>query len=85
MCKKRKGCGRNIDPCMRILINNMADNYNILACCCGHKRYPMTIIVEWDGRIYDLVSDVEIKRKKRFYKRDKKGYYFIPEVSNEKK
>ena len=25
-----------------------------------------------------------MKRKKRFYEKDKQGYYYIPEVSNEK-
>ena len=31
---------------------------------------------------FDLVSGIKIPRKKRFYKRDRSGRYFIPEVEN---
>ena len=56
-------------------------NRTIVACCCGHGKYPMTIIIEGiNGNHFDLVSGVSIPRKKRFYKRDKQGYYYIPEV-----
>ena len=65
---------------MKNFISNLEDNYNILACCCGHKKYPMTIIVMFDGMVFDLVSGAEIQRKKKFYKKDKQGYYYIPEA-----
>ena len=32
------------------------------------------------GQIFDLISEVDIPRKKKFYKKDKQGYYYIPEV-----
>jgi hypothetical protein len=44
----------------------------------------MTIIVD-DGIFnYEIVNDKIIDREKRFYKKDKKGFYYIPEVSKEK-
>lgn len=44
-------------------------------------KYPMTIVCkDKNGRVYELFSNVTIKRKKRFYRLDDEGYYFIPEV-----
>ena len=81
MCKfNPKNEGRRLDPCIRILIDNMMDNCNTVASCCGHGKYPMTIICEMNGEYFDIVSDTEIPRSKRFYKKDKQGYYYIPEV-----
>jgi hypothetical protein len=44
----------------------------------------MTIVVKstWDKRAFELLSKTYIPRKKRFYIKDKKGYYYIPEVVN---
>lgn len=83
MCKKTqfKYCPSKIDPCMINLIDFMQFNgIKTLACCCGHRKYPMTIVCDWGGMNFDIVSRTEIPRKKKFYKRDKQGYYFIPEV-----
>lgn len=78
-----------IDKCMKIFMHNLEvlskESYKILACCCGHGKYPMTIIV--DGGlavggcpIFEMFSGKIIKRKKSFYKKDKQGMYYIPEV-----
>lgn len=91
MCKfNPKNEGRRIDPCMDNLIkgiNGVLDCYafEIMGCCCGHGKYPMTIVI-WGthGRIFDLVSGKDIPRKTRFYKRDKQGVYYIPECVNGK-
>jgi len=58
-----------------------------LACCCGHNRYPMTIVVEsaWDKSPIEILSKTFLSKQKRYYMKDKKGFYFIPEVSKEKK
>lgn len=53
-----------------------------LASCCGHKVYKKSIIVlHKDGitRIEKFSKKI-IPRKKRFYKKDKQGYYYIPET-----
>lgn len=62
------------------LINN-STKYKTLASCCGHGKYPMTIVVSrgW-GNPIEWFSQVEIPRKRNFYKRDKNGLFYIPEV-----
>jgi len=53
-----------------------------LASCCGHGVYSPTIIIQKpDGTIRDWMSDIIIPRKKRFYKRDSNGVFFVPEIS----
>ena len=70
---------------MRNVIGAINGNPEIhtLASCCGHGRYPMSIVVEEmdSGYIYELVSGKAIPRKSRFYKADSDGYYYIPEIS----
>jgi hypothetical protein len=71
---------------MRNLIKNLNENINdceVVACCCGHGIYPMTIVVEEfsDEPVYrEWCSNIIIPRTTRFYKKDKKGYFYIPEV-----
>lgn len=78
---------RRLDPCMKSLMPLMKrsleySSLEVVACCCGHRKYPKTIIIKDNvsGRIFDLMSGKTIKRKKKFYKKDADGYYFIPEV-----
>jgi hypothetical protein len=88
MCKKNKGLHNRIDPCLKPLLKWLKScDYDIVASCCGHSVYPMSIIVR--GRkngianYGELLSGININRTKKFYKRDKQGYYFIPEVIKE--
>lgn len=73
---------RRIDPCM-VEIVKLIDSHpeiDVLACCCGHGKYNQTIVIEdINLEIIDLVSGQKIPRKKRFYLKDKAGYYYIPE------
>jgi len=103
MCKfNPKNDSRRIDPCMKtfiVLLNHyfIQSEIKVVACCCGHNKYPMTILVK--GKPYhpsgfknpfvkekdlvqELVSGKIIPRQKKFYKKDKQGYYYIPEVIN---
>lgn len=83
MCKfDRKNKGRLIDPCMKMLIYNLRkEGIETLSCCCGHGKYPMSIIIKDSiGLKYDLCSGIFLFRKERFYRRDKSGRYYIPEV-----
>lgn len=89
MCKLNKKSGLNrIDPCMQTLIERfdriINPNVKIVGCCCGHGKYPMTLVMKrhFYGTfyIYELFSGESIERKKKFYKKDKQGYYYIPEV-----
>ena len=88
-----------IDKCIKPLIqrlNYIFDDINkykktdfkIVACCCGHNKYPMTIIISHTDKettdkekVYnEFICGVQIFRKRNFYKRDKKGIYYIPET-----
>lgn len=87
MCEyNKKNDSRFIDPCMKNIIDFINDNteYQTRACCCGHKKYPMTIIIGLEGDEefgnVELISGKTIPRKRRFYKKDKQGCYFIPET-----
>jgi len=77
------------DKCLELVVGllNLVPNNETVGCCCGHGKYPPTILVKFNGMIYpkEIFSQKIIKRKKRFYKKDKEGYYFIPEVSGEVK
>ena len=86
MCIKKqfKYCPSEIDECLKNIINFMkvkGGKIQPVSCCCGHNRYPMTIIITNGELNWDLISNEIIPRKKKFYKKDSKGYYYIPEVS----
>ena len=88
MCKaklyKNGKPNSRIDKCMMTIIDNLnialKEGVKIVGCCCGHGKYPMTIIVASMFTHYDLISGEHIPRKRKFYKKDNQGYYFIPEV-----
>jgi hypothetical protein len=86
MCKlNRKSGNKRIDPCIKMLIaqlnGNLIPHVKVVSCCCGHGKYAMSIIVNNGVNTWDLVSGVYIKRKTRFYLKDKQGYYYIPELN----
>jgi hypothetical protein len=74
--------GRRVDPCMRGLIAYLnSHGIETISCCCGHGVYPMSIIVrEADGTVRDICSGATIRRRKRFYRTDLVGLYFVPEA-----
>ena len=88
MCKKVNNKyipNTRIDKCLKPLMLNLKHMINpdkrICASCCGHGRYPLSILVKDKyGNVWDIVSNTIIPRKRNFYKRDSKGYYYIPEV-----
>ena len=74
-----------VDWCLRHLllaINN--GNIETLGSCCGHGKYTMTIVCRNkymnDDYIFEVLSGIPIPRKKRFYDKDKRGFYYIREV-----
>ena len=87
MCKFNKNNqGRNIDPCIRSLISMLSgmlnEDFKTVASCCGHGKYPMSIIIRnCQGGHFELFSNKPIMRKRRFYRRDSQGIYYIPELS----
>lgn len=96
MCEfNSKNDSRFRDPCMIKLIHNFDyilskikkedGRYKLLASCCGHGKYSPSLIVQWgiEGYNVELFSGKTIERKKKFYKKDKQGHYYLPEVSKE--
>lgn len=93
MCKfNPKNDSRRIDICLKNIVN-ILNFYGIktVACCCGHGKYSMTIVIECQQSeiqrwlevkplFLEIFSKTFIERKKRFYKKDKQGIYYIPEV-----
>ena len=88
MCIQRKYQTFNIDDCLVAEIkeiNTSPQHYTILSCC-GHGIYPKTIIVKdrYTNIVFELFSGIilskGLRKPKRYYKKDKNGYYFIPEV-----
>lgn len=72
---------RKIDRCMLQSISYLKDiGIKTKACCCGHGKYPLTIVIKKDGKFYELLRDIELKRKRKFYKKDAQGYYYIKET-----
>lgn len=87
MCKfNPKNDSRFIDQCMENIVFVLQKRFKvpIVACCCGHKKYPMTIVLKDEYGVYELFSGEEILKKKKFYKKDKQGHYYIPEMINNK-
>lgn len=86
MCEKKqfRYCPSEIDSCMVDEIESLQNQgMNTLGCCCGHGKYPKTIVVRLrSGTIIEMFSNKLIPRKRRFYKRDDEGYYHIPELIN---
>jgi hypothetical protein len=85
-CNK-KGNPSRMDDCMTELVWCLnACGVRTFGSCCGHGVYPATVIVKThNGNTRELFSGILIHRKARFYRKDAKGRYFIPEVTEEKK
>jgi len=72
-----------VDPCIRDFITSLnLHGYKTVGCCCGHGIYPLTVVckIGKSDRFYDLISGIDIPRKRNFYKKDSDGYYYITEV-----
>lgn len=82
MCKKKNYCGSRIDECLTEIITHINKiGYKTLSSCCGHGKYPKTIIVynSETKSIFEWFSATRLIKPKlnRFYKRDKQGYYYL--------
>ncbi len=88
MCKFTNNAKHSrIDKCMSNIVRfiNEHSDYETLACCCGHGKYPPSIVakpklIRYKGHPVELFSFAIIPRTRRFYKKDKQGMYYIPEV-----
>lgn len=76
-----KNDGRRIDPCLEGLIAFLNDaGIETVACCCGHGVYPLSIVVRTsvDMTMEICSGTTFVGRKKKYYKKDENGVYFIP-------
>ena len=75
-----------LDSCMREFIKCLLWlNVPTIACCCGHDKYPMTVVVGFaKGKkpVLEIISNTWIDRSRNIYKKDSEGLYYIPEVIN---
>ncbi len=74
--------GRYLDPCMKGIISFLNEHgIETVACCCGHGLYPMSIVVRIPPGVYlEICSGIVMTRRRRYYQKDSKGVYYIPEV-----
>ncbi len=84
MCKfNPKNDARRIDPCMKWLIHHLNNNgIKTLSSCCGHGKYPMSLVVQYGECKLEIFSYKVMVREKKFYKKDKQGVYYIPETTS---
>jgi hypothetical protein len=73
-------------------INGIDDgrHYSTVASCCGHGKYPPTIVVRNkmdNGFIFEwfTMCPLDKPKKHRYYKRDQEGYYYIEKVESWRK
>lgn len=74
---------KKVDKCLSGLLCFINGNtsFRTLGSCCGHSKYPMSIVCKSPfGHVVDICSGEIIPRKKRFYIKDSDGYYYIPEA-----
>lgn len=95
MCEKKPYCNRNIDECIRPIVDeiNQDPELRTLSSCCGHRKFAKTIVVKniFINKIYEYFSGTELgeRKRNRYYrsvkikllgKRVFTRFYYIPEV-----
>ena len=72
-----------VDMCMRNLIEDLQrQGVKTVSACCGHNKYKKTIVIKTDGGFRDIFTRTLIPRTRNFYRKDKSGFFYIPEVHN---
>lgn len=90
MCKKLQYCNRQVDFCIKSLVNDLqTQGFDTILSCCGHGKYEPTIVIRNnDNSVFDFFTKKLLnnynpnfdKRHNTYYKKDSDGYYFIPEI-----
>lgn len=85
MCKKLPYRNPRWDKCITPIINhiNKFTELKTLASCCGHGIYlPVIVVKDKEGNVSEYFSKKKLEEKKRnrYFKSDKNGIYFIPEM-----
>ena len=93
------GSAREIDPCLEEELKKLEntfprfkEKFKMIMSCCGHYKYSKTLILQNRGSKvhFEWFSGIRLSGTKRsdtrapFYRRDKEGYYYIPEINEQK-
>ena len=73
-CNK-KGNPRVRDKCLKNVLQLLSElGIRTRGSCCGHSKYPVTIVIRVGNKAVELFSGKEISRTKRFilYKTNRK-------------
>jgi len=75
MCEKKPYCNRKVDECIRDIVTviNRYGIYRTISSCCGHNKYPRTIIVM--DKITKEVKDYDTQTHLSWGKRKRNRYY----------
>ena len=94
MCELEKYGTTRIDPCLYELIDGVRQFrdglFKPIMSCCGHGKYPTTIIVQnkSSGFVFEWFTGIalnkRVRKKQPYYKKDSESFYFIPELRDEK-
>ena len=93
LCEKLRYCNPRKDKCLitKIELINAMKVYQTLSSCCGHNKYPETIVVmDRKSKRVSLFDSPHIflgygrRKGNRYYKTDQENFYYIPEVSKPK-
>ena len=94
MCELEKYGTTRVDPCLIDEINSLKTpewnkKFMSIMSCCGHGKYPKTLIVKnrGSGSVFEWFTSINLSKSNRakkrcgYYTKDADGFYFIPEVS----
>lgn len=77
----------SVDSCIAECVDKINREHKgslkTLGCCCGHGKYPRTIIVKAliTGITYEFFSGIEIPRSRNLYYKDEEGIFHLPEMN----
>ena len=76
----------SVDSCIaetvQMINTELSNKIKTLGCCCGHGKYPKTIVVKdlLTGINYEYFTKKIIRRSRNLYYKDNEGIFHLPEV-----
>ena len=83
-----EGKSISVDSCIADHVKRINEEHKgsliTLGCCCGHGKYPSTIVVKGliSGIICEFFSNIVIPRTRNLYYKDNEGIFHLPEVQD---
>ena len=78
----------SVDSCIAESVNyintELSKTFKSLGCCCGHGKYPKTIVVVElrTGEHFEYFTGTPIPRSRNLYYKDEEGIFHLPEVTD---